>query len=67
MIQKENNRTPAKISGIYVVDNIRIPITIVECGFLSNYEELQLLITQEYQTKLAQGIFMGILNYFGTN
>ena len=43
---------------------MQIPITIVECGFLSNYEELQLLITEEYQIKLAYGIFHGIMDYF---
>ena len=63
-MKRENKREPAKISGIYIVDNVRIPITIVECGFLSNYEELQLLITEEYQSKLAKGIFRGIVDYF---
>ena len=65
-IQRKNTRVPAKISGIYIVENIQIPIVIVECGFLSNYEELKLLKTEEYQEKLARGIFNGILEYLQT-
>lgn len=63
-VQKENKREPSKISGIYIVDNVEIPLTIVECGFLSNAEEERLLNTDEYQNKLAWGIYNGIMEYF---
>lgn len=63
-IDKENKREPARISGIYVVDNVEIPLSIVECGFLSNTEEERLLNDDEYQSKLAFGIYVGIMNYF---
>ena len=63
-VEKENKREPSKISGIYIVDNIKIPVTIVECGFLSNPEEKRLLQTDEYQNKIAWGIYIGIINYF---
>ena len=63
-IQKENKREPAKISGIYIVDNIKIPISIVECGFLSNPEEAKLLQTEEYQEKLAEGIYKRNIKLF---
>jgi N-acetylmuramoyl-L-alanine amidase len=46
---------------------VTIPITIVECGFLSNQQELSLLITKEYQQKLAWGIYSGIIEWFGDN
>ena len=61
----ENKREALKIKGIYIIDNVKIPTTIVECGFLSNEKEEQLLQTEEYQEKLAQGIYKGINNYFG--
>lgn len=64
MIDKKNKRVPLKIKNIYIVDHVNIPITIVECGFLSNEEEEKLLQTDEYQNKLAQGIYLGILKYF---
>lgn len=63
-IQKENKRESLKIENIYIVDNVEIPIAIVECGFLSNEEEEKLLQTEEYQDKLAWGIYLGIMNYF---
>ena len=53
-----------KIENIYIVDHVEIPIAIVECGFLSNEEEEKLLQTEEYQDKLAWGIYIGIMNYF---
>ena len=64
VMQKENRKEPAGISGIYIVENVKIPISIVECGFLSNSEEERLLNTDEYQTKLAWGIYIGIIEYF---
>jgi len=63
-IEKENKRKPSKISGIYIVENVEIPLAIVECGFLSNPEEERLLNADEYQNKLAWGIYIGIMNYF---
>ena len=63
-IQKENKRESLPISNIYIVDHVEIPISIVECGFLSNPEEEKLLLTEEYQDKLAWGIYTGIMDYF---
>ena len=63
-IKKENDRVPLKIDNVYIINHVEIPTTIVECGFLSNQEEEQLLLTDEYQNKLAWGIFNGIINYF---
>lgn len=63
-IQKENKRESLKINNIYIVDHVEIPIAIVECGFLSNEEEEKLLQTEEYQNKLAWGIYVGIMDYF---
>lgn len=63
-IQRENNRTPAMLNSIYLMKNIEIPICLVECGFLSNPGEEQLLLTDEYQEQLAWGILNGINDYF---
>ena len=63
-IQKENKREPKNIENIYIIDHVEIPTTIIECGFLSNPEEEQLLQTDEYQNKLAWGIYTGIMDYF---
>jgi len=65
-MKKKNKREPLKIENIYIVDHVQIPISIVECGFLSNEEEEKLLQTEEYQQKLAEGIYLGICNYFNS-
>lgn len=63
-IQKENNRVAKTIDTIYIIKHVEIPIAIVECGFLSNPEEEKLLLQDEYQNKLAWGIYNGIIDYF---
>lgn len=63
-IQKENKRVAAKIENIYIINNVEIPTTIVECGFLSNPEEKELLLTDSYQNRLAWGIYNGIIDFF---
>lgn len=63
-IQKENKRVPLKIDNIYIIKNVEIPTSIVECGFLSNPEEERQLLQDDYQNRLAWGIYTGIINYF---
>ena len=63
-IQKENNRVAKTIDNVYIIKHVEIPTTIVECGFLSNPEEEKLLLEDEYQNKLAWGIYNGIIDYF---
>ncbi len=63
-IQKENTRVAMKLNTVYIMKNIEIPISIVECGFLSNPEEEKKLLEDSYQDRLAWGIYNGILDYF---
>ena len=63
-IQKENDRVPMKLDNVYIIKHVEIPLSIVECGFLSNPEEEQLLLEDDYQNRLAWGIYNGIINYF---
>ena len=63
-IQKDNKRVAMKLDTVYIMKHVEIPISIVECGFLSNPEEEQQLLDDEYQNKLAWGIFDGIIEYF---
>lgn len=64
-IDRENHRLAKSINNVYIVEHVEIPLCIVECGFLSNPEELSLLLQDDYQDKLAFGIYTGINNYFG--
>ena len=63
-MQKENKRVPMKLDNVYIIKHVEIPISIVECGFLSNPEEEKELLEDSYQNKLAWGIYNGIINYF---
>lgn len=50
----------------YILRKTKSPIVIVECGFLSNWTEAELLITDEYQKKVAEAIKNGIVTYAET-
>lgn len=63
-INTTNNRVPLKLDNVYIMKHVEIPIALVECGFLSNDAEESLLVTDEYQNKLAWGIYNGIMDYF---
>ena len=63
-IQKENKRIAMKLDTVYIMKNVEIPISIVECGFLSNEEEEKRLQEDDYQNRLAWGIYNGIMDYF---
>lgn len=60
-LQPSNNRAiKAADSSIYILNNIKNPAILVECGFLSNEDELSLLKAEEYRAKMALVIFSSI-------
>ena len=63
-LQQDNSRE-IKQSGsdIYLLYHARIPAVMVECGFLSNYEETEKLKDKNYQNKLAFLIALGIMDF----
>ncbi len=64
-LQPENTRKiKSATDSIYLLYNAERPSVMVECGFLSNIEELNLLKTEEYRSQLAYFIFRGISNYY---
>jgi N-acetylmuramoyl-L-alanine amidase len=56
-----NNNREAKTGNYYIFDKATMPTVIVEVGFLSNPREAQLLVSDEYQDKIAYAIFCGIV------
>ncbi len=59
-----DNARKAKANGsYYLLKKTSSPIVIVECGFLSNYEEAQKLSSEVYQEKTAWAIHLAIMNY----
>ncbi|MDR7855041.1 N-acetylmuramoyl-L-alanine amidase [Tissierella sp.] len=49
---------------LLVLNQTNMPAIIVECGFLSNTNEANLLLTDEYQDKIVDGIVDGLDKYF---
>lgn len=54
---KENN-------DVYILKHISKPGCLIECGFMSNKEELSKLIEDDYQNSMANAIKKGIDTYF---
>lgn len=65
LIQPENTRVNKQAtSSTYLLYNAEITAVLVECGFLSNKAELELLKQSDYQKKLAFCIYCGINDFF---
>lgn len=63
-LQKSNNRqTKPAGKNIFVLDRINIPAVLIECGFISNPNECQMLTEEEYQKKLSLTIFLSVTKY----
>lgn len=59
-----NKRTAAKVSdSVFLTNHVSCPAILVECGFLSNPEELQNLLNPTYQCKIAMLLSAAFLNY----
>lgn len=65
-IDDGNHRIAKANKEYYLLKKASCPAVIVECGFLSNVAEAELLATEEYQEKLAFAIHLGILEYLNT-
>lgn len=64
MVDSENGREAKENDSYYILLNVECPAVIAECGFLSNYEEAELLEQESYQEKVAKAIVHGICLYF---
>lgn len=64
-----NNKRETKPADfrIRILDSLKQPSVLVECGFLSNPEEAALLNTKEYQKKVAFVIYKSIVEYLCNN
>ena len=58
-----NNRG-IKSANFYVIKHTSCPSSLIELGFITNYEEERLLASDEYQERLAQAIVAAINRFF---
>jgi N-acetylmuramoyl-L-alanine amidase len=63
-VDPNNKFLPKANSNYFVLKQTSMPAVIVECGFLSNPGERAKLVTEEYQERIAWGIYLGIVDYF---
>lgn len=62
-LDPKNRRQTKAAQDVYLMSHVSCTAVLVECGFLSNYEEEQLLCTAQYQKKLAAAVGCCIFNY----
>ncbi len=61
----QNNRDIKKIpQKTYMYDKLTVPGVLIECGFLSNPKEKNLLNSSSYQQKIATTIKDALINYY---
>lgn len=65
-VHPPNNRIAKKSNGIYLMEHVRCPAALVECGFLSNYKEESALRNPEYQKKISGLIAVGVSQYLSS-
>jgi N-acetylmuramoyl-L-alanine amidase len=63
ILEPESPRATKANSEYYLLKKTPTPTVIVECGFLSNEREAELLSDELYQTKVARAIYFGVCRY----
>lgn len=62
----KNFSSPA-VGDYYILNCSPYTSVLIECGYLSNVEEEELLKSKEYREKLMHSVFCGILIFLGIN
>ncbi len=60
-LNPDKKRAAKDNSSYYLLKKTSVPIMIVECAFMSNPTEADLLIQDAYQERVAWAIYMGIM------
>ena len=73
LIKSKMDNGGFKVNGIFERDDLtgfnwsKVPVVLVEMGFMSNYNEDEMMSNKEYQRKMMQSIADGVEEYFQTN
>lgn len=62
-LEPQSPRNIKANSDYYLLKNSPVPTVIIECGFLSNAQEAELLTTSSYQDKVVRAIYTGLEDY----
>lgn len=53
----------SKQQGIRVLDSVSCPAVLIECGFITNENDVAFITNPENQEKIAKSILEGVVNY----
>lgn len=73
LVQEKMKNDGININGIFERNDLtgfnwsKVPVILIEMGFLSNHSEDQMMSNPEYQRKLMQSVADGVEEYFLTN
>ncbi|MEG0050891.1 MAG: N-acetylmuramoyl-L-alanine amidase [Terrisporobacter sp.] len=73
LIKNKMDNKDFEVNGIFERDDLtgfnwsKVPVVLVEMGFMSNYNEDEMMSNPEYQEKMMQCIADGVEEYFKTN
>jgi N-acetylmuramoyl-L-alanine amidase len=66
-LNPEKQREAKENGSYYLLKKTSVPIMIVECAFMSNPTEADLLTQENYQEKVAWAVYMGIMEYINAS
>lgn len=70
ILKNAKNLTGARNRGVYTTNQMaglnwsKVPVVLFEMGFMTNSNDEKKLADSEYQQKLAEGIYNGIIEYY---
>ena len=64
-LDTENHKEAKANDTYYILKRTEVPTIIVECGFLSNWEDARKLVDEDYQQDMAEVITKGIKSCIG--
>lgn len=70
LVKSKMDESGIKVNGIFERDDLtgfnwsKVPVVLVEMGFMSNYNEDQMMSNPDYQRKMMQSIADGVEEYF---
>ena len=65
LLQKDNTReVKPSPRGVFLLNKATVPAVLVECGFLSNSDDVKSLLNEDYQEQMAFSIYCGFLDFW---
>ncbi len=67
LLEPENRRVPEPApKSLYITSNVTCPSILVECGFISNFADLEKLSDKAYQTAFAAVLMGSFIQYINS-